>query len=213
MTENTVVWLNYYFELLREVNKQLIKCVGMDCINNYINIRQEFCELIQKILVITPCTKNKVTDEIEIATNDGVFTFCDELDFLKDDIRNVIDSHEKTYRKMKEIRNKYEHELHFVNFYGSSSGLDQLTNLKLKYENKKETRDEIDITSEELIGVIKDINVLFDKIMEKTLDFIEKCDDEDFKYVYASKYYRIQFSNYNEIYDSNLLLKISRAMN
>lgn len=70
MTKGTVVWLNYYFELLKEVNKQLIKIVGMDCFNNYISMRQELCELIQKILIITPCTVDKQTGELNLTTKD-----------------------------------------------------------------------------------------------------------------------------------------------
>lgn len=32
MTNSIVVCLNYYFELLKDINKKLIKIVGMDCI-------------------------------------------------------------------------------------------------------------------------------------------------------------------------------------
>lgn len=114
---------------------------------------------------------------------------------------------------MKLIRNKYEHEIHFVSFYSSSSGSDSLNAITLKYATPNKSGKIIKLTSDELILVVKDINILFDKIMENTLDFIKKCEDDCFKQVYENMYWRIRYSDYNKIYESDLLIKVSRAMN
>lgn len=213
MTNSIVVCLNYYFELLKDINKKLIKIVGMDCINNYMNVNQAFYELAENIVVLVPCTINDKTKKIKFSKSDGIFNFRETFDFLENEIKNIIETSIDTFIKLKLIRNKHEHEPHFIYHYGSSSGSDSMTNITFKYNNSREKVEVVTITSEELICFVKKINNLFDEIMEITLDYINKCDDEKFKYVYINRYWRIKYSEYNEIYDSNLLIKISRAMN
>lgn len=185
----------------------------MDCINNYMNVNQAFYELAENIVVLVPCTINDKTKKIKFSKSDGIFNFRETFDFLKNEIKNIIETSIDTFIKLKLIRNKHEHEPHFIYHYGSSSGSDSMTNITFKYNNSREKVEVVTITSEELICFVKKINNLFDEIMEITLDYINKCDDEKFKYVYINRYWGIKYSEYNEIYDSNLLIKISRAMN
>jgi hypothetical protein len=60
---------------------------------------------------------------------------------------------------------------------------------------------------------MKSINDLFDDMMEQILDYLNHDkEDEDFNDIYRNRYWRIKYSDYNDIYDSPLLLKVSRAM-
>lgn len=210
---NVIVWMYYYFELLRDANKELIKIVGMDCVGNVLNLEQKFCELLSKIVILIPYTINGEERKIKLSQNDGILNFCNIFKNLDTRVFNIIDSNLETFKKIKLIRNKHEHELHFVNPYKASSGSEEKTNIVLKYNNTKGKKEIIELTADELITIMKNINNLFDDMMEKILDYLKQNkEDEEFNEVYRNRYWRIKYSDYNEIYESSLLLKISRAM-
>lgn len=210
---SVIVWMYYYFELLRDANKELIKIVGMDCIGNTLELEQKFCELLSKIIVLIPCRIDEKTKKVKTVHKDGIFNFSDVFSDLEESIDNLVNKNSKVFYKIKFIRNKHEHELHFVNPYGASSGSDVKTNITLKYSNPKNKKEIIELSTDELIKIMKSINNLFDDMMEQILDYLNHDkEDEEFNDVYRNRYWRIKYSDYNEIYDSPILLKISRAM-
>lgn len=210
---SVIVWMYYYFELLRDANKELIKIVGMDCIGNTLELEQKFCELLSKIIVLIPCRIDEKTKKVKTVHKDGIFNFSDVFSDLEESIDNLVNKNSKVFYKIKFIRNKHEHELHFVNPYGASSGSDVKTNITLKYSNPKNKKEIIELSTDELIKIMKSINNLFDDMMEQILDYLNHDkEDEKFNDVYRNRYWRIKYSDYNEIYDSPILLKISRAM-
>ena len=211
---SVIVWMYYYFELLKDANKELIKIVGMDCIGNILELEQKFCEVLSKIVVLIPCTIDRDEKNIKLAKNDGILNFCNVFNNLDTRVLDIINENLESFKKIKLIRNKHEHELHFVNPYGASSGSDEKTNIILKYNNPRKQKEIIELSTDDLINIMKCINNLFDDIMEQILDYLNHDkEDEEFDEVYRKRYWRIKYSDYNEMYESPLLLKISRAMN
>ena len=211
---SVVVWMYYYFELLRDANKELIKIVGMDCVGNTLELEQKFCELLSKIIVLIPCRIDEKTKKVKTVHKDGIFNFSDVFSDLEESIDSLVNKNSKIFYKIKFIRNKHEHELHFVNTYGASSGSGEKTNIILIYNNPKKKKEIIKLSTDELIKIMKSINSLFDDIMDQILDYLmQNKEDDEFNNVYRNRYWKIKYSDYNEMYESPmLLLKISRCM-
>ena len=127
------------------------------------------------------------------------------MQFLRTDYEHILQYHYACLSNLKTIRNKLEHRMHGVNMNSSGSGSSCL--FEMTYEVDKKY---IRITAGELIGLVKELNVLFAKIQEQVAAFAyqnDKC-----SYPYYRKITRFSFEDFNQIYECNLLRIFGKAL-
>lgn len=200
--------ISYYFRVLYKLNQDIIRVVDLDCINEYSEAEDLFYEITEKMVNLIPCKANFNKEfEISVEENDGIFDFVGEISFLRDDIIKIFDDHKEIFYKMKIIRNKHEHEPHKINansFIESTSSID----IKFKYNIR-----EYDLKSQEFINIVKKINEVFNKIINKFKEYKEVYDSENNEsHPYLIKYSSIDYIKFNKIYDSNVLKECSRVI-
>lgn len=135
---------------------------------------------------------------------DGLLEFSEDLPFLKKDYESLLECHIIFLKKIKEIRNKFEHKMHGADL--TSAGAGTFIEFELVYHTGQK---EITVYSGEFIRLMKDLNILFSKIQSTLKDFALK--EEKQYYPYYQRLMRLDFADFNKIYDSDLLKVIGRA--
>lgn len=136
---------------------------------------------------------------------DGLLEFESSMPFLRTDYEHILQCHYACLSDIKTIRNKLEHRMHGVNINSSGSGSFCLFEMTYQVDEKN-----IRITAGELIGLVRELNVLFAKIQEQVAAFAYQNDK--FPYPYYRKITRFSFENFNQIYECNLLRIFGKAL-
>jgi hypothetical protein len=71
--------------------------------------------------------------------------------------------------------------------------------------------ENVEVRAEEFIKLIKSLNILFSKIVHDISKYA--YENEKTKYLYYRRITRFEFTNFNELYDSDLIRKIGKGMN
>lgn len=202
--------ISYYFRVVYKLNQDIIRVVDLDCINEYSEAEDLFYEITEKMVNLIPCRADFNKEfNIHIEENDGIFDFVGEISFLRDDITKIFDDNKEIFYKMKIIRNKHEHEHepHKINAESFISGT-SLIDIKFKYKDR-----EYNLKSQEFINIVKKINEVFNKIINKFKEYKEVYDAENNEsHPYLIKYSSIDYLKFNKIYDSNVLKECSRVI-
>lgn len=96
--------------------------------------------------------------------------------------------------------------MHGIKYQSSGSGTNSLFDIEFKLDDKK-----VKIYAGELIKLLKDINILFARIVQDISIYAYQNDKTD--YLYYQRITRFDFTDFNEIYESSLLRKIGKIMN
>ena len=194
-----------YFEALYELNQNIIVLCGVDVLDN----RGEYEKNIENVIHLMPklvtYKYDKMKDVYKLGNSDGLLEFESSVPFLRTDYEHILQCHYACLSNIKTIRNKLEHRMHGVNMNSSGSGSSCL--FEMTYEVDKKY---IRITAGELIGLVKELNVLFAKIQEQVAAFAyqnDKC-----SYPYYRKITRFSFEDFNQIYECNLLRIFGKAL-
>ena len=205
MTIDAANALYRYFETLYYLNQSLIILCGVDVIDNRGHYEKHIEDVIQAVPRLVPYKYNWDISDHAISVSDGLMEFAHELPFLKGDYEMIFLTHKEFLIKVKKIRNKLEHKLHGAKIVASSSG--SVSFFAITYEVAGE---DIEIEVSEIIGFVKEINTMFSKIQTEVEQFAYKNKLDDHPCYWKLTRYR--FSEFNKIFESNLLRTFGKAL-
>lgn len=194
-----------YFEALYELNQNIMVLCGIDVLDNRGEYEKNIENVIHLVPKLVPYKYDKRKKSYKLENGDGLLEFESSMPFLRTDYEHILQCHYACLSDIKTIRNKLEHRLHGVNINSSGSGSFCLFEMTYQVDEKN-----IRITAGELIGLVRELNVLFAKIQEQVAAFAYQNDK--FPYPYYRKITRFSFENFNQIYECNLLRIFGKAL-
>ncbi len=206
MTTTIANALYGYFELLYEFNKKLILLCGLDVQDNSGQYERPLGDIIQAIPRLIPYGSRKGKSSYVIYACDGLMEYSLDLPFLGEDYHDILTHNYSLLEKVKRIRNKYEHKLHGANLVSGGS-IDNAVAFDVAYQIDGEL---VEITAPELISLAKELNRLYSKIQNEVKIYAFETGKE--QHAYYRRILRYDFCCFNEIYESNLLITIGKAM-
>ena len=205
MTTETANALYRYFETLYNLNQNLIVLCGADVSDRTVEQERRVDDIVMAIPRLVPYIFNKDTSNYEISKSDGLMKFRDKIPDLREHYENILRKHNFCLEKVKKVRNKLEHEMHGARIVASSSGTMSL--FTVTYDI---TEDGIYLCAAEMIDFVKDMNIMFARLQELVIRFASEQGYDD--YPYYNRLVRYDFSDFNKIYDSNLLRVFGKAL-
>ena len=204
MTTITLDALGRYFETLYNLNQNLIALCGTDIYLHMGEQERRMDEVVIAIPRLIPYGFNKKSELYEIKNTDGLMFFSNDIPFLEADYTNILNQHKDVLEKVIKVRNKLEHEMHGARITSSYSGTSLFS---VTYDV---VGNEIDISAEELIALVKDMNILFSKIRESAREFIKT--HKFATHPYCCRLMRFDYSDFNKIFESRLLQTFGKAL-
>lgn len=197
--------LSGYIESLYNLNKKLIKVCGIDCMSDDGDGEKEILDIIQEIPRIIPYCVKRGTSDLVFSDRDGLLEYSEEIEYLRSEYENILKENYSFLSKIKQIRNTYEHKMHGVKNEYTGSGTFLPFEFGFKIDGK-----EMRVASSEFIGVIKQVNILFSRLISDVAKFARQ--EKKDTYPYYKKITRFDFKDFNSIYDSELLRTIGKVM-
>jgi len=194
-----------YFETLYNLNQHLIVLCGT---NSFDHMPEQEChidEVIMNIPRLIPYKFKKNSDKITLINSDGLMRFSSDIPTLTDDYESILKNHNSFLIKVKRVRNKLEHEIDNAKIVISESSPSALFSVTYKVDES-----EIDLCAEELIEFVKNLNIMFSKIQKYTSQFA--CQEDLQNHPYFHRLTKYDFTNFNRIYESDLLYVFGQAM-
>lgn len=143
---------NTYFYIVEQINEHFNK---MRKTSNHDEIEEEAFFLCIEILRMIPF---KEKDGVQLINEDGICLLRNDIHFLNEELNKILQKNTEILKKIKKIRNKYEHEPHNVNsVFSTGSGAYAGIGFYCK-------KDLISINTMELTYIIYDLNVLMNNI-------------------------------------------------
>lgn len=196
-----------YFETLYEMNQNLIRLCGAEIFYyRFSEFEKVTLDIIQDIPRVIPNSYDNKEQDLVLDDRNGLLEYQAQIKYIKEDYQNILDKYKDTLNKIRKIRNKYEHKMHDVKYQSSGTGTMSLFDIEFKVNDEF-----IRIYARELIKLIKEVNILFSKIAQEISIFAYQNGKEE--YAYYERICRIDFKDFNEIYESNILRKIGKIMN
>ncbi len=205
MTVEAANALFRYFESLYTLNQNLIVLCGVDVLDHRGQYEQRIDDIVMAIPRLVPYVFNKKNGSYEISQNDGLVKFSNDIPFIIADYSSILQNHTTFLKKIKKVRNKLEHEMHGARIVASMSSNSSLFSVTYEVADY-----EIDIKASEIIAFTKDINTMFSKIQVLVDQFA--CINGHESHPYYERLVRYQFTEFNKIYESNLLRTFGKAL-
>lgn len=202
MKKDTINALYRYFEALYELNQNLIVLCGIDVIDNRGQYEKRLEDVIQVIPRLVPYQYNKRSSQYELDSKSGLMKFSNDIQYLASEYSAILRKHENFLERTKRIRNKLEHEMHGASIVASESGTTMLFRITYNVNG-----DKVDLCAEEMIMFAKDLNSLFERI-QNDIDSIGSVECNS----YIMKLNRFTFTDFNKVYESDLLRIFGKAM-
>lgn len=161
MTVAALSALYRYFQALYNLNQHLIILCGVDVLDNEGQYQEHVEEVALLIPRLVPYVLNKKTEKYQIRKGDGLLEFSGEIPLLEESYCAILKKHKKVLSSIKAIRNKLEHSMHAARVVASGSGTSCLFEITYKIKDV-----EFEITANELISLIKELNILFSHIQD-----------------------------------------------
>ena len=158
--------LNTYLYIVERINEHFNK---MRRTSDHDEIEEEAFYLCIEILRMVPFGGK---EELQIIKKDGICLLKNDIDFLIEDLNKILQQNVEIFKKVKKIRNKYEHEPHNVNSaFSTGSGAYSGIGFYCK-------EDLISINTMELTYIIYDLNILMNKIQQLVYKIEEEHEKE-----------------------------------
>ncbi len=197
--------LRCYFETLYDLNRNLIKCCGADIFDDAIEYDRLLQKIIEDIPKLLPYIRDKNTKELKISHRDGLLEFSDDFPYLEGEYQKALDDHREFLGKVKEVRNKLEHQMHNVKYFSSGSSTITLFEITYTVDNH-----EVTLYAPDFIRFVKQLNVLYGQIQKEVSTFAWKSKVDT--HAYYERLNRYQFYDFNKIYDSDLLVVFGKTL-
>lgn len=196
-----------YFETLYILNQNLIRLCGAEIFYyGFSGFKKLNLDIVQDISRLIPYSYDNKKQDLILDNSNGLLEYQDEMKYIKEDYQKILDKYKDTLNKIRKIRSKYEHKMHDVKYQSSGTGTMILFDIEFKVNNEF-----IRIYAGELIKLIKEINILFSKIAQEISIFEYQNGNEG--YAYYERISRVDFKDFNDIYESNILRKIGKVIN
>ena len=205
MNQNLANALLRYFEALYTLNQNTITLCGVDVIDNNGQFEKCVDDVIFTIPRLVPYKKSKGKEELKICNSDGLLKFSQDLPFMEKGYSDLLAVHIIFLAKVKKIRNKLEHEMHAATIESSGSGNGVLFHVCYKVDD-----EEITIYAGEMIRFAKQINELFAQIQDEVAHYAFSERKEG--YAYYRRLAKFPFTDFNKIYESDLLRTFGKAL-
>ena len=158
--------LNVYLFIVERINNHFNK---MRRTSEHAEIEEEAFYLCIEILRMVPFDGK---EELQLIKKDGICLLKNNIDFLIEDLNKILQKNAEIFKKIKKIRNKYEHEPHNVNSaFSTGSGAYAGIGFYCK-------KDLVSINTMELTYIIYDLNKLMNKIQQLVYRIEEEHDEE-----------------------------------
>lgn len=194
-----------YFETLYITNQRLIRVCGFDIMTKLESGTQEILRVIQDIPRLIPYEYNLKEQELRLKDKNGLMEFAGNLLYLRLDYESILEKHYEFIDKIRNIRNKYEHRMHDIEWKGSTSGNPCLFGYTFRVGEAV-----VDISAGECIKLLKDLNVLFHKLAKDVERYMYAEGKQE--YAYYKKLERFDFLDFNRVYESDLLRIVGKIM-
>lgn len=206
MTTETANALFGYFATLYDLNQNLITLCGVDIVDDSGQYEKQIQDTVQAIPRLVPYAYNKRNNLYTIIEHDGLLEYSNDLAFLKKDYETILADNYTFLENVKRIRNKFEHKMHGARIIaGTSSG--DCVSFGLTYRVDESL---ITLSSKDIIGFTRSLNSLFSKIQfEVSLFAMEHGKVLD---PYYRRLNRYSFTDFNLIYESNILKNVGAAL-
>lgn len=197
--------LGGYIETLYCININILKLSGRDAFH-YDNSEKLVLDIIQDIPRIIPYKFDKKSNKLLLNDKNGLLEYQNQLIFLKEKYDDILLTNYDVIDRIRKIRNKYEHKMHDIKFLSSISGGFSLLSFDFIVDNSI-----IKVKTEDLIKLIKTLNQLFKQVVENIKDWAKENNKSNYKYF--QRLDRFEFTDFNEIYNSNMLIKVGKVLN
>lgn len=198
-----------YFQTLYEANRKFIMLCGHDCHNMQQGSKKLLLDLIQDLFKLLPFVREKNNEVLKICKTDGLLEYDEHFGFLYNDYANILNKYHRVLYNLKKIRNKYEHKMHALKEVASGDGSFTMFEFEFEVEDKGEIIEKT-ITYRDIVGVLKNVNILFSKMQNE----VEKYALEN--NILTSSYYirllRVNFIEFNRIIDSDIVRLVGKTM-
>ncbi len=192
-----------YIEVLFENNQRLVKLFGINALSSITNGSKDILNLIQDIPRLIPYSYCEKEDKLYLENDDGLLQYKKNIPNLKKNYQKIIDENKECLKKIKKIRNKYEHILHNVRMESCFKSNNNWFEYGFVIKSK-----EYHINSKELIKVFHELNILYDNLIKILLEYVYKNDLNN-TYGFLK---RIDLLGFNRLYDSDLLYEAGKAI-
>ena len=146
--------INTYLYIVERINEHFNR---MRRTSEHDEIEEEAFYLCIEILRMIPFDGK---EELQLIKKDGICLLKNDIDFLIEDLNKILQKNAEIFKKIKKIRNKYEHEPHNVNSdFSTGSGAYAGIGFYCK-------KDLISINTMELTYIIYNLNTLMNKIQQ-----------------------------------------------
>ena len=186
-----------YFEVLYRLNKRIIKLCGMNGFEIE-EMETEVLDIVHDFGRLFPYVVNTDTHMLELCCKDGLLEFCNDVSYIEEGYRNILEKHYNSINQIRNIRNKYEHKMHGVQANCSSGGDDGYARISFDIK-KKDGNNEIDLNVKTFVDLIRDLNSLFSKLSSQVAAWAEENDTKE--YLYYKRVKRIDFEEFNTLYE------------
>lgn len=200
MSEEDKVWFNGvypYFRMQKEINNLLILLKKFN--PNIEEQEDNFLRLTTELLRILPFklevdkNDNSIITGIHLLVNDGILLLSKEFSYLENDYNNIINMYFADLVQIIKVRNKYIHEPHNIK---CSMFLCGGNNAEASFKYKEE---HYELNTDSLIEIIKEINIVFNKIKEKFKNKVNELTDEEKEHPYIKNIFENYFEDYNKV--------------
>lgn len=157
--------IEIYFEYLNECNKIYNRLINISCIDNPLKLKKSYFNLVQNLNKIIPWYYVRKTNELKLASNDGILCFKNIFPKLKDELDEVFHIHFNVIDNIRNIRNAIEHAPHQIIISEMCSG----SNLSFIECIRKDGKDpnKYIIKSIDLKLMIADINNVYINVLQE----------------------------------------------
>lgn len=158
--------INTYLYIVERINEHFNK---MRRTSNHDEIEEEAFFLCIEILRMIPFEGK---EELQLIKKDGICLLRKNIKFLIEDLNKILQKNDEILKKIKKIRNKYEHEPHNVNsVFSTGSGAYSGIGFYCR-------EDLVSINTMEFTYIIYDLNLLMNKIQQFVYEIQREHENE-----------------------------------
>ena len=203
MLEEDKIWINGiypYFRIQKEINNLLILLKKFN--TNIEEQEDNFLKLSTELLRILPFkldydkSNRNIVIGVHLLVDDGILLLKNYFPYLVNDYNNIINKYFVDLVQVIKIRNKYIHEPHNINCTMFVCGGN---NAKAGFKYKEEYYE---LNTYSLIKIVKEINMVFNKIKEDFKNKVDKLSSEEKAHRYIINVFNNYFDDYNKAIDN-----------
>ena len=198
-----------YLEALYDLNKNIIKLCGADIMIHNEDAISLSMKIVSEFTRIMPYSQSRKEQRYVLSFCDGLLEYKEDILYLEEDYKTILQNHYSLIEKIYLVRNKYEHKMHGVKYQSSISGGNTKYELFFEVIHNGEKKDII-LTVEEFVELVSELNILYAKISDEIREIAIREDRAEYRFY--EKVIRFRFGYFNDIYASAILREIGKML-